>query len=71
MKNQINKISEQRIKMQTKSQTKPLFAAYARKSSEEANRQILSIDAQIDEIKKQFPDTRIEFIEESHSAAKG
>lgn len=71
MKKQINKISEQRIKIKTKSQTKPLFAAYARKSSEEANRQILSIDAQIDEIKKQFPDCHIEFIEESHSAAKG
>lgn len=71
MKKQINKLSDQRIKVATQSKAKPLLAAYTRKSSEEDNRQILSISAQIDEIRKQFPNARIEFIEESHSAAKG
>lgn len=71
MKKQINRLSDQRIKVQSKIHSEPLLAAYARKSSEEDNRQILSISAQIDEIKKQFPNARIEFIEESHSAATG
>lgn len=62
----INKISEQLHK--------PLkqlkYVAYVRKSTEESDRQKLSIEAQIDEIIKQFPDKDIKFIRESHSAAK-
>lgn len=71
MRKQINKISDQYTKTKVKAQPKLLYAAYARKSSEEANRQVLSIIAQVEEIKKQFPNLEIEFIEESHSAAKG
>lgn len=54
MKKQINKLSDQRIKVETRNKIKPLFVAYTRKSSEEDNRQVLSISAQVDEIKNNF-----------------
>lgn len=75
MERNINKLSEQRIKTAAKARHRLKYVAYCRKSSEEANRQILSISAQIDEIKKQISKLDValdvEFIEESHSAAKG
>jgi len=46
------------------------YIAYVRKSTEEADRQAMSIEAQVDAIKKQFPGLRIKFIKESMSAAK-
>ena len=53
------------------------YVAYVRKSTEEAERQAMSISAQIDAIKQQFPDLDITFIAnpdgtigESMSAAK-
>ena len=46
------------------------YIAYVRKSTEEADRQAMSIEAQMDAIKKQFPDLKIKFIKESMSAAK-
>lgn len=46
------------------------YIAYVRKSTEEADRQAMSIEAQIDAIKKQFPGLKIKFIKESMSAAK-
>ena len=46
------------------------YVAYVRKSTEEDDRQAMSIDAQIDAIKKQFPGLKITFIKESMSAAK-
>ena len=53
------------------------YVAYVRKSTEEAERQAMSISAQIDAIKKQFPDLDITFVTnqdgtvgESMSAAK-
>lgn len=53
------------------------YVAYVRKSTEEAERQAMSISAQVDAIKKQFPDLDITFVTnpdgtigESMSAAK-
>ena len=45
------------------------YVAYVRKSTEELDRQALSIEAQKEAIKSQFPDLDITFIEESKSAA--
>lgn len=67
MKKQINKLSDQA----NNAPRELKYVAYVRKSTEEADRQILSIQAQKDEIKKQFKDYDLIFIEESHSAAKG
>lgn len=47
------------------------YIAYVRKSEEREEKQILSLPAQIDVIKKQFPDLNIiDFVEESKSAFK-
>ena len=46
------------------------YIAYVRKSTEESDRQAMSIEAQMDAIKKQFPGLKIKFIKESMSAAK-
>ncbi len=53
------------------------YLAYVRKSSEEDDKQAMSIDAQVDAIKRQFPDLNITFLKneegkigESMSAAK-
>ena len=50
--------------MKTKQQNYK-YVAYVRKSTEEAERQVMSIEAQIDQIKRQFPDLDITFIKDA------
>lgn len=45
-------------------QQKYKYVAYVRKSTEEAERQVMSIEAQIDQIKRQFPGLDITFIKD-------
>ncbi len=62
---------DQKITQYFDNNTKDIkYVAYVRKSTEEADRQAMSIDAQIEAIKKQFPNLKITFIKESMSAAK-